>query len=223
MKALKIVSVLALAVLWAGAAFAQDPVKVDAKHYKVLVDNPSVRVLKITYPAGDKSPMHQHPDSIVVPLVTYKVRFTTPDGKTQDQELPNESASYTPAGTHSPANVGSGPIEAILVEFKSAAPGTATVPTDRPGLAIKVLAESPRAIAYRTIADANFSEAAGTKHEYDQIVIALNAAQMSLALDGKPPKTTWARGDVQFIGRGTAHESKNTGGKPVDFIIVAVK
>lgn len=223
MKALKIVSVLALAVLWAGAAFAQDPVKVDAKHYKVLVDNPSVRVLKITYPAGDKSPMHQHPDAMVVPLVTSKVRFTTPDGKATDQELPNESASYTPAGTHSPANVGSGPIEAILVEFKSAAPGTATVPTDRPGLAIKVLAESPRAIAYRTIADANFSEAAGTKHEYDQIVIALNAAQMSLALDGKPPKTTWARGDVQFIGRGTAHESKNTGGKPVDFIIVAVK
>ena len=223
MKALKTVFSFALAVLWAGAAFAQDPVKVDAKHYKVLVDNPSVRVLKITYPAGDKSPMHQHPDSIVVPLVTSKVRFTTPDGKATDQELPNESASYTPAGTHSPANVGSGPIEAILVEFKSAAPGTATVPTDRPGLAIKVLAESPRAIAYRTIADANFSEPAGTKHDYDQIVIALNAAQMSLALDGKPPKTTWARGDVQFIGRGTAHESKNTGGKPVDFIIVAVK
>jgi quercetin dioxygenase-like cupin family protein len=223
MKALKIVFAFALAVLWAGAAFAQDPVKVDAKHYKVLVDNPSVRVLKITYPAGDKSPMHQHPDSMVVPLVTSKVRFTMPDGKAQDQELPNESATYTPAGTHSPANVGSGPIEAILVEFKSAAPGTATVPTDRPGLAIKVLAESPRAIAYRTIADATFSEPAGTKHDYDQIVIALNAAQMSLALDGKPPKTTWARGDVQFIGRGTAHESKNTGGKPVDFIIVAVK
>ena len=223
MKALKIVFAFALAVLWAGAAFAQDPVKVDAKHYKVLVDNPSVRVLKITYPAGDKSPMHQHPDAMVVPLVSSKVAFTTPDGKTQAQELPNESASYTPAGTHSPANVGSGPIEAILVEFKSAAPGTATVPTDRPGLAIKVLAESPRAIAYRTIADANFSEAAGTKHDYDQIVIALNAAQMSLALDGKPPKTTWARGDVQFIGRGTAHESKNTGGKPVEFIIVAVK
>ena len=82
MKAMKIVFAFALAVLWAGAAFAQDPVKVDAKHYKVLVDNASVRVLKITYPAGDKSPMHQHPDSIVVPLVTSKVRFTMPDGKT---------------------------------------------------------------------------------------------------------------------------------------------
>ena len=93
MKALKIVFAFALAVLWAGAALAQDPVKVDAKHYKVLVDNPSVRVLKITYPAGDKSVMHQHPDAMVVPLVSSKVAFTTPDGKTQEQELPNESAS----------------------------------------------------------------------------------------------------------------------------------
>ena len=25
-------------------------------------------------------------------------------------------------------------------------------------------------------------------------------------------KATWARGDVQFIGRGVPHEAKNTGG-----------
>src|SRR5688572_13210956 len=34
---------------------------------------------------------------------------------------------------------------------------------------------------------------------------------MSLAIDGKPAKTTWQRGEVVFIGRGVAHESKNTG------------
>jgi oxalate decarboxylase/phosphoglucose isomerase-like protein (cupin superfamily) len=32
-----------------------------------------------------------------------------------------------------------------------------------------------------------------------------------------------ARGDAQFIGRGVAHDSKNTGGKPIDFVIVAIK
>ena len=46
---------------------------------------------------------------------------------------------------------------------------------------------------------------------------------MSLAIDGKPVKTTWKRGDAQFIGRGVAHEAKNTGGKPVDMMIVAIK
>jgi quercetin dioxygenase-like cupin family protein len=223
MKTWKTVSVFSVVMMWSGAALAQDPVKVDPQHYKVVFENASVRVLKIDYAAGEKSPMHQHPDSIVVPLVNSKVRFTMPDGKTQDSDLPNESAMYTPAGVHSPANVSTGKIEALLVEFKSPAPGTAALPTNRPGLAMKVLAEGPRAMAYRTTADSTFSEPAGTKHEYDQVVISLNAAQMSLAIDGKPAKTTWARGDAQFIGRGVAHESKNTSGKPVDFVIVAIK
>jgi len=75
------------------------------------------------------------------------------------------------------------------------------------------MTRGPRAVAYRTTADPTFPEPAGSQYDYDQIVIALGAAQMSLSIDGKPPRTTWARGDVQFIGRGVPHESKNTGGK----------
>jgi oxalate decarboxylase/phosphoglucose isomerase-like protein (cupin superfamily) len=44
-----------------------------------------------------------------------------------------------------------------------------------------------------------------------------------LTINGKPAKTKWARGDTQFIGRGMPHESKNMSGKPVDFVIVAIK
>ena len=68
-----------------------------------------------------------------------------------------------------------------------------------------------------------FAEPAGSKHDFDQVVIALGSSPLSLSIDGKPPKTTWARGDVQFIGRGVPHEAKNTSSKPVDFVIVAIK
>lgn len=78
-------------------------------------------------------------------------------------------------------------------------------------------------MAYRVTADPTFQEPAGSKHEYDQVIIALGPSQMSLAIDGKPAKTTWARGDMQFIGRGVPHESKNASGKPIDFMIVAIK
>ena len=134
-----------------------------------------------------------------------------------------ESALYTPAITHNPMNIGTSPIDVILVEFKAAQPGSATLPTSRPNMAMKVLAEGPRAMAYRTTADPDFQEAPGTKHEYDQLVIALDSSKMSLAVDGKPAKTSWSRGDIEFIGRGVGHESKNATGKPVDFIIVAIK
>ena len=223
MKALKAVSVCSFVAVWSVAALAQDPVKVAPDHYKVVTENASVRVLKIDYTAGSKAPMHQHPDAIVIPLVASKVKFTTPDGKTEDMDMATDSAMYTPAGTHSPANVGTGPISALLVEFKGDKPGTAALPTSRPGMAMKVLAEGPRAMAYRTTAEPTFHEPAGTKHDFDQVVISLDASQMSLAIDGKPAKTKWARGDVEFIGRGVAHEAKNTGGKPVDFVIVAIK
>jgi quercetin dioxygenase-like cupin family protein len=210
-------------LLWSGTALAQDAVKVDPEHYKVVLENASVRVLRISYPAGAKSRMHQHPDSIVIPLAASKVRFTAADGKSEDVEMANESAMYSAATTHSPSNIGTGPIDGILIEFKSAAPGAATLPPSRSGLAMKVLAEGPRAVAYRTTAAPTFQEPAGSKHDYDQLLIALGPTQKWLSIDGKPAKTTWARGDVQFIGRGTAHESKNTSGKPVDFVIVAIK
>jgi quercetin dioxygenase-like cupin family protein len=223
MKRFHALSLVAIVLLWSAATLAQDPVKVDSSHYKVVLENAAVRVLKIDYAPGAKSVMHQHPDSIVVMLGAGKVRFTLPDGKAEDSDMPNESATYSPAGTHNPTNVGSTRVDALLVEFKTPAPGKATLPTSRPGMTIKTLAEGPRAMAYRATSDASFSEPAGSKHDFDQVVIALGAAELSLAIDGKPARTKWARGDAVFIGRNVAHEAKNLSGKPVDFVIVAIK
>jgi quercetin dioxygenase-like cupin family protein len=213
----------ALGVGTASVCRAQDPTKVDPAHYKVVLDNPTVRVLRITYPAGAKSKMHQHPDSMVVVLSSGKMSFATPDGKTEQREMPKDSAMFAPAGTHLPSNGGTTPMEAILVEYKSPQPGTASVPTSMPNRQVKTLAESPRGDASLVTLTPDFHEPAGTKHDFDQVVIALGPSQVSLAIDGKPAKTTWKRGDVSFIGRGVAHESKSTGGKPTDVIIVAIR
>jgi quercetin dioxygenase-like cupin family protein len=223
MRRFKALFAVSTVLAWSAVAVAQDPVKVDSAHYKVVFENASVRLLKIDYAPGAKSVMHQHPDSLVVLLGPGKVRFTTPDGKSTDADMPNESAQYSPAEKHNPANVGSTRVDALLVEFKTPAPGKAALPTSRPGMTLKTLAEGPRAMAYRSTADASFSEPAGSKHDFDQVVIALGSAEMSLSIDGKPAKTKWVRGDAVFVGRNVAHEAKNLSGKPVDFIIVAIK
>ena len=205
------------------AAAAQDPVKVDPGHYKVLLDNAAVRVLKVDYGVGEKSVMHSHPDAMLVPFAPGKARFTMPDGKTQDMDVAAEAAAYTPAMTHSPANVGTTRIDALLVEFKAKTAGTAALPTARTGMAQTVLAEGPRATAWRTTAAPTFHEAAGTTHEYDQVVIALGPGDVKVAVEGQPTRTKWQRGDFMFIGRGAKHESQNTGSKPIDFVIVGIK
>lgn len=109
---------LALQVLASAPAMAQDPVKVDAKHYKVEFENDRVRVLRIQYGPHEKSVMHSHPDSVAVFLADGSVKFTTPDGKTQAAELKAGMTQWTAAGKHLPENVGDKPFELILVELK---------------------------------------------------------------------------------------------------------
>lgn len=211
-----------MVVLWSSAAAGQDPAKVGPGTYKLVLENPTIRVFRVGGPAGNKVPMHSHPDHLAIALAPGKVQITPKDGKPETLDMASETASYVPAGAHESANAGSAPLDALVIELK-AAPGKAEIPTSREGMDVKILAEGPKAVAYRVTANPSFQEPAGTKHEYAQVIIALEPSQVSLSIDGKLAKTSWARGDVQFIGRGVPHESKNTGGKPVNYILVAIR
>src|SRR5882724_8184239 len=125
MKYLTMAAVLTLAgvLAYGVAAHAQsggkaDPVKVDAKHYKVDFENESVRVLRISYAPGEKSVMHYHPDSVAVFLTDGMTRMTTPDGKSTDVPEKAGTTVWTPAGSHLPQNTGNKPFELILTELK---------------------------------------------------------------------------------------------------------
>jgi quercetin dioxygenase-like cupin family protein len=116
-------ALLAVALCLAGmAAFAQDPVKVDPKHYSVITENDRVRVLKIHYGPHEKSVMHVHPDSVVTFLTDAHVKFTMPDGTSTESTAKAGDAMFTPAGTHLPENLTDKPMDAILVELKGKAP-----------------------------------------------------------------------------------------------------
>lgn len=108
----------ALLVVSAAPAYAQDPVKVDSKHYKVEFQNEQVRVLRINYGPGEKSVMHEHPASVAVFLTDGRVKFTTPDGKSQESPQKAGMTVWSAAGKHLPENVGAKPFELILVELK---------------------------------------------------------------------------------------------------------
>jgi quercetin dioxygenase-like cupin family protein len=106
-------------LLTAAMAGGPDPVKVDAKHYKVEFENDKVRVLRITYGPHEKSVMHYHPASVAVFLTDAQARFTTPDGKTQEPPVKAGDVQWTKAGKHLPENLGDKPFEVILVELKT--------------------------------------------------------------------------------------------------------
>lgn len=104
--------------LTAAALHAQDPVKVDAKHYSVLFENDQVRVLKIHYGAHEKSVMHVHPNSVVISLTDMHVKFNLADGTSQESNMKAGDTLWTPATKHLPENTGDAAMEGILVELK---------------------------------------------------------------------------------------------------------
>ena len=106
-------------MLAAAAARADDPVKVDPKHYKVEFENDAVRILRIQYGPGEKSVMHSHPDGVVIYLTDAETKMTFPDGTTVVNSGKAGTVQAAPGGPHLPQNTGSKAMELLLVEFKT--------------------------------------------------------------------------------------------------------
>lgn len=90
--------------------------KVAADNVKVLLDNDKVRVLEVQFKAGEKLPMHSHPNHILYALVNGKVKTTLADGKVMDTEVKAGEAVWRGAVTHANEAITDGHV--ILVEMK---------------------------------------------------------------------------------------------------------
>ncbi|MGD1093000.1 MAG: hypothetical protein ABSB35_13540 [Bryobacteraceae bacterium] len=95
-----------------------DPVKVDSKHYTVESEDAKVRVIRIKYGPREKSVMHGHPALVGVMLTDCHIRFTYPDGKTEEITAKAGQVVSFPALEHLPENLSDKPFEAVGVELK---------------------------------------------------------------------------------------------------------
>src|ERR1700752_2101296 len=79
-------------LFWAGAfvclaaasSLAQDPTKVEPKHYKLDFENEKVQVVSIHYGPHEKSAIHNHPGGVVVVITGGHLRFTDENGTVKD-------------------------------------------------------------------------------------------------------------------------------------------
>jgi beta-alanine degradation protein BauB len=102
----------------AAANSTLDPIKLDPKHYKVVLENDQVRVLRATYGLHEKSVMHEHPASVAVFMKDGHVKFNLPDGTSQEVMSKAHDATWADAGKHLPENIGDKPIEVLVIELK---------------------------------------------------------------------------------------------------------
>ncbi len=105
----------------AQVAMAQDPVAVAPGQYKVEFEDDAVRVLRVVYAPGEKSAMHEHPDSVAVYVTGGRIRITLPDGRVGEPRVPPGATMRHAAGGHAIENIGDAPFELVLVELKKSA------------------------------------------------------------------------------------------------------
>jgi beta-alanine degradation protein BauB len=101
------------------AAVAQDPTKVEPKHYKLAFENESVQVVDVHYGPHEKSGMHDHPGGVVVVITAGHLRFTDQNGKVTEVFAKPGESRWFPAFKHKVENLGDTSYNAVYIGMRA--------------------------------------------------------------------------------------------------------
>jgi quercetin dioxygenase-like cupin family protein len=101
-----------------------DPTVTNADHYRVILENDKVRVLEYTDGPGDETTPHEHPDSVMYTLSSFKRRLMSGDFQ-MEVELDAGTVLWLPAQQHHAKNIGQTPTHVVFVELKAPGAGPA--------------------------------------------------------------------------------------------------
>jgi quercetin dioxygenase-like cupin family protein len=95
-----------------------DPVKLDAEHHLVPLENSRVRVLRTILEPHLKSPMHEHPHYVVVYLSELHTTMALADGKLVDNVRHPGEVAWRDYMKHQTENIGEKQAIEIQIELK---------------------------------------------------------------------------------------------------------
>jgi hypothetical protein len=103
----------------AKSLFKNDAVKLDPKHNEVLLENDTVRVVRVHFAAGESGPIVDKRTRVIFGRTDSHATVTFPDGHSETREVTAASVSFGEPGRQATKNTGTTPIENIVVELKS--------------------------------------------------------------------------------------------------------
>lgn len=98
----------------------QDPVVTNPDNYKLVFENDQVRVLEYHDVPGHRTTPHEHPDSVMYTLSSFRRRLYAADGQSRDVEISSGTTAWLPAQRHAGHNIGDSETHVIFVELKGA-------------------------------------------------------------------------------------------------------
>src|SRR5580704_12437531 len=97
----------------------RDALQVDTLHYRLDFENEKMRVLRLTLKPSETVPMHDDKDALAVCLKECHVRFTSPNGRSEDIHMEPGASRWIYGETRSEKNLGTKAVEMLFVETKS--------------------------------------------------------------------------------------------------------
>lgn len=193
---------------------------------KTEIDNQWVRVLRVTQAPHEKSPMHDHPASVVVYLTDVHQKVTSAGCKVQNLTKKANDVAYFDPAKHSEENVSGKPIEMIVVELKPGAPKAPGWPVALDPVKLDpqhhpVPIENARVRVLRTILEPHLK---GPMHEHPSyVVVYLTELHTTMTLgDGRKVDNPRKPGEVAWRDP-LKHETENIGGKRAAEIQIEMK
>jgi hypothetical protein len=98
----------------------RDALQADPQHYRLEFENDKMRVLRLTLKSSETVPMHDDKDAFVVCLNECHLRFTSPNGRSEDIHMEAGAARWIFGDTRYEKNLGTKPVEMLFIETKSA-------------------------------------------------------------------------------------------------------
>ncbi len=129
-------------LLWAGllvclvasSGLAQDPTKVESKHYKLDFENERVQVVSVHYGPHEKSSLHEHPGGVVVSLSEGHLRFSDEAGKVREVHAKAGEVRWYAPFKHQVENLSDTSYDAVYIGVKgklaTASVGSKDAPTE---------------------------------------------------------------------------------------------
>jgi beta-alanine degradation protein BauB len=97
-----------------------DPVDTNPDHYAVVFENDRVRVLEYRDRPGERTTPHEHPDSVMYTLSSFRRRLHQGEVH-RDVEMPAGLTGWLPAQQHAGENIGDTDTHVLFVELKDGA------------------------------------------------------------------------------------------------------
>jgi quercetin dioxygenase-like cupin family protein len=98
-----------------------DPAVSNADSYQVVFENERVRVLEYHDAPGHRTTPHEHPDSVMYTLTSFRRRLHVGD-EHRDVELAAGHVGWLPAQQHAGENIGDTETRVVFVELKEPSP-----------------------------------------------------------------------------------------------------